>query len=61
MSIEGLDEKDPISEWALQMKVPSGPVVHNAKTSFAESAPLKKYEEFDGHAAIKRDRHAMVE
>eukprot|EP00971_Amphidinium_carterae_P060982 1207052-Amphidinium_carterae.1 len=40
VSLESLEEEDPIPEWALQMKA-SDPVVHNAETSFAESAPLK--------------------
>eukprot|EP00971_Amphidinium_carterae_P350496 6491578-Amphidinium_carterae.2 len=51
---ESLKEKDPIPSWALEMKAPSAPIVYNAETSFAESAPLKEYEEFDGHAAIKK-------
>eukprot|EP00971_Amphidinium_carterae_P305310 6067093-Amphidinium_carterae.1 len=33
---------------------PNAPTVYDAETSFAESAPLKEYEEFDGHAAIKK-------
>eukprot|EP00971_Amphidinium_carterae_P098479 1947776-Amphidinium_carterae.1 len=36
------------------MKAPSDPIVYNAETSFAERAPLKEYDEFDGHATIKK-------
>eukprot|EP00971_Amphidinium_carterae_P307444 6109678-Amphidinium_carterae.1 len=54
VSLESLEEEDPIPPWALEMKAPSDPVVYNAETSFAKSAPLKEYEEFDGHAAIKK-------
>eukprot|EP00971_Amphidinium_carterae_P335326 6471132-Amphidinium_carterae.1 len=36
------------------MKAPNAPIVYDAETSFAESAPLKEHEEFDGHAAIKK-------
>eukprot|EP00971_Amphidinium_carterae_P249892 4960105-Amphidinium_carterae.1 len=36
------------------MKVPCGPVVQNAETTFAESEPLKEHDEFDGHAAIRK-------
>eukprot|EP00971_Amphidinium_carterae_P146725 2907962-Amphidinium_carterae.1 len=54
VSLESLEEEDPIPEWALQMKGPSDPIVHNPETSFAESAPLKEYKEFEGHAAIKK-------
>eukprot|EP00971_Amphidinium_carterae_P000696 13738-Amphidinium_carterae.1 len=52
--LESLQEEDPIPPWALEMKAPNAPVVYDAETSFAESAPLKEHEEFDGHAAIKK-------
>eukprot|EP00971_Amphidinium_carterae_P260451 5167263-Amphidinium_carterae.1 len=54
VSLENLKEEDPIRDWALQMGAPRSPVVFNPETSFAESAPLKVHEAFDGHATLKK-------
>eukprot|EP00971_Amphidinium_carterae_P101692 2012775-Amphidinium_carterae.1 len=54
VSLENLTEEDPIPDWALQMDAPKSPIVFDPETSFAESAPLREHEAFDGHATLKK-------